>query len=632
MKDDEKKYLDLLAEKYENRQAVMTEIINLNAIMNLPKGTEHFMSDLHGEYEAFLHILNNCSGVIKEKIDLLFGGEKSERERRELCTLIYYPKEKLALLKEKDDDGIITEDWYRMTLRDLVAVAKMLSSKYTRSKVRKAMPKEFSYIIDELIHVQKDEDGNQYRYHEKIYDTIISLGNADDFIIALAALIKRLAVDHLHIVGDIYDRGGDADKIMDLLMEYHSVDIEWGNHDILWMGAACGSKACIANLLRVNLKYKNTRILENRYGISLRNLMLFGISKYHEEDPVEAAYKAISIIAFKLEGKIILRHPEYNMDDRLLLHKIKDSAIEIDGKKYEIDETAFPTVDFSGRTEGNPYGNCYDLTDEEARLMHELKKEFKSSRELRRHMAFLYDNGSLYKIYNGNLIFHGCVPLTEDGDFAVLDIEGQKVRGRELYKRAEETARRAFYDGNSQDDLDFMWFLWGGELSPLCGRKIKTFERMFISDESTWEEQRNPYDSLKNDYHICDRVLREFGLYGEESHIINGHTPVRAISGENPVKAGGRLIVIDGGFNKAMHKRTGLAGYTLIFNSHGLRLKSHRPFESVAKVLSEDQDIESSSEIIWQSPRRLLVKDTDIGAGIKTEIDDLTRLIKYKPT
>lgn len=468
------KYLKLLKQNYSSSQDVIREIVNLSAIINLPKGTEFFLSDIHGEYEAFLHIMNNCSGVIKEKVDLIFKDTISDYDRQELCTLIYYPREKMALL---DEQGKIDSDWYAMTLNQLILVAKLLSSKYTRSKVRKALPKEYAYIIDELLHAQEDEDANQVRYHKQILKTIIDLEDADEFIIALSALIKRLAVDHLHIVGDVFDRGGSADKILDLLYDYHSLDIEWGNHDILWMGAACGNDACICNVIRNNLKYNNVEILENAYGISLRQLMLFGMKTYGIEDGIEAA-------------------------------------------------------------------------------------------------------------------------------------------------------RAAYVDNPYKDDVDFMWFLWGGEKSPLCGRMLKTFEMEYVTDKSLWTEPSNPYYSRYYDKSFCCQILHEFGLYDDDAHIINGHTPVHAIEGENPVRANGKLFVIDGGFCRAMNKKTGIAGYTLIYNSHGLRLKAHTPFTSVEDALINNTDIETSSEVEENDKRRMLVKDTDIGKRLIGEIDDLHKLLE----
>jgi len=579
------KYLKLLKQNYSTSQSVIREIINLSAITNLPKGTEFFLSDIHGEYDAFLHIMNNCSGVIKEKVDLIFENTLSEFDRQELCTLIYYPREKMTILSEH---GRIDDDWYSMTLNYLIMLAKLLSSKYTRSKVRKALPEDYAYIIDELLHAQKNEDTNKVSYHKHILQTIIDLDDADEFIIALSALIKRLAVDHLHIVGDIFDRGGKADKIIDLLLDYHSLDIEWGNHDILWMGAVCGNDACICNVIRNNLKYGNVEILENAYGISLRPLILFGMSKYGINDGIQAALAAIKVILFKLEGQLIKRHPEYGMDDRLLLEHIdkEKGIVKIDGKEVVLKTTLFPTI------------------------------------------KFLYDKGSMYNVYNRNLIYHGCVPVDENGIFDMLLINGRYYHGKALLDICEVKARAAYVDNPNMDDVDFMWFLWGGEKSPLCGRKLKTFERDYIEDKSFWHEKSNPYYSRYYDESFCSQILHEFGLYDAHSHIINGHTPVHAIDGEAPIRANGRLFVIDGGFCRAMNKTTGIAGYTLIFNSHGLRLKAHTPFTSVEDVLINNTDIKSESEIVEKDTYRMFVKDTDIGKKLLEDISDLKKLLE----
>ena len=562
--ENNKKYLKLLAQKYPTKQAVSSEIINLSAICNLPKGTEHFMSDIHGEYEAFCHILNNCSGVIHEKVDLLFRDTLSNVERQEICTLIYYPKEKLEMLHKECE---LPEEWYRMMLGNLIEVAKLLSSKYTRSKVRKAMPKEFAYIIDELLHVQKDEDDNQVRYHKVILDTILNIHNGDEFIIALANLIKRLAVDHLHIVGDIFDRGPCADMILDLLMEHHSLDIEWGNHDILWMGAACGNKASIANVIRNNLKYDNTRILENGYGISLRNLALFGEKTYKDKEPMDAALKAISVILFKLEEQIICRHPEYEMNERLLLSKInlndftiKTANSDLNNKNtitantdiknnynkndtdtvsdsncnsdcnptellYKLSDTDLPTI--------NP-DNPLALTEQENAIMDELQAAFIGSNRLQKHIKFLYEKGSMYKIFNNNLLYHGCVPLDEYGNFDGITLDGVVYQGKKYLDYADKMARLAYLDNDNENALDFMWFLWAGHKSPLCGRVIKTFERSMINDENTWHEPTNPYYRFYHTEKTCNMILHEFGLFSPESHIINGHTPVKTIEGESP--------------------------------------------------------------------------------------------------
>ena len=611
------KYLKLLKQNYSTSQSVIREIINLSAIINLPKGTEFFLSDIHGEYEAFLHIMNNCSGVIKEKVDLIFKDVLSEFDRQELCTLIYYPREKMTILSET---GRIDDDWYTMTLNYLIQLAKLLSSKYTRSKVRKALPEDYAYIIDELLHAQKNEDTNKVSYHRHILQTIIDLDDADEFIIALSALIKRLAVDHLHIVGDIFDRGGSADKIIDLLMNYHSLDIEWGNHDILWMGAACGNDACICNVIRNNLKYGNVEILENAYGISLRPLMLFGMSKYGIKDGIQAALAAIKVILFKLEGQLIKSHPEYGMDDRLLLEHINptDGTVTIEGKEIPLKTNVFPTLDVN---------NPYELSDEENEIVLKLHRSFVSGQRLNKHIKFLYDKGSMYNVYNRNLIFHGCVPVDDNGIFDMLFINGKYYHGKALLDICEEKARAAYIDNPNTDDVDFMWFLWGGEKSPLCGRVVKTFERDYIENKNFWKEKSNPYYSKYYDESFCSQILHEFGLYDVHSHIINGHTPVHAVDGENPVRANEKLFVIDGGFCRSMNKTTGIAGYTLIFNSHGLRLKAHTPFTSVEDALMNNTDIESESEIIEKDVYRMFVRDTDIGKKLQEDIADLKKLL-----
>ena len=625
MPSDHEKYLDLLRTKYPTPQSVRTEIINMSAILNLPKGTEHFMSDLHGDFEAFYHILNSCSGVIREKIRLIFSDELSDSEIYELATLVYYPEEKMHLLKK---EGRINDGWYRVTLNELIRLARQLSSKYTRSKVRKAMPKDFAYIIDELIHMQKDEDDNQVRYHQEIIDTIISLHNADEFIKALSSLIKRLAVDHLHIVGDIFDRGPSADHIMDLLMHHHSLDIQWGNHDILWMGAACGSRACVANVLKNNLKYKNTEILEKGYGISLRRLMLFGMKYYPSDDPIDSAYRAVSIIALKLEGQIIADHPDYDMAERNMLSKTDWDSYSVDG--YSLNTHDFPTID-----KNDPCA----LSDDEEKIIDAAADDFRNSSRLQMHVQFLYDKGSMYLIHNGNLLYHGCIPMNEDGNFSGITHDGHTYKGREYLDMAEKRARRAWKKSHAtgilephmseeqKNDLDFMWFLWGGPKSPLCGRILKTFEREFIDDSSSWNEPQDPYYTFYRDRRTCDMILREFGLYGEHTHIINGHTPVHVKDGEQPVRADGRLYVIDGGFSNPMHKTTGIAGYTLIYNSHGLRLKAHQPFQGVEAALSGNVDIESDSRLVEKNENRILVADSDNGEKIKEQIADLRELL-----
>lgn len=614
--DEKRKYLKLLAEKYPSIPAVSREIINLKAILNLPKGTEHFMSDLHGEYDAFCHILNNCSGVIREKVDLVFHDKLNDSECREICTLIYYPEEKLERIHSEHKN---TPEWYKMTLQTLIDLAKMLSSKYTRSKVRKALPSEFSYIIDELLHAQPDEDDNQLVYHAKIIDSIIATENGDDFINALAASIKRLAVDHLHIVGDIFDRGAGADQIVELLMRYHSLDIQWGNHDILWLGAASGSRACVAAAVRNNIKYNNMGILENGYAISLRPLTLFAEKTYAEVEPTTAALKAISVILFKLEGQLIGRHPEYKMEHMLLLDKVdfNDGTVKIGDKIYKMTDTDFPTVD-----KNDPY----TLTDEENEIIDTLTDSFTDSERLRRHAEFLYAKGSMYCLFNQNLLFHGCVPLDSDGNFDGVTVHGRTYTGKAYMDYSDQTARRAYFVGDD-DSLDFMWYLWCGEKSPLFGRKMRTFERTFIDDPSLWQEEKNPYYMHYKTERTCTMILREFGLFSPLSHLINGHTPVRLSKGEKPVNANKRLIVIDGGFCQAYQKTTGIAGYTLIYNSHGMRIKSHQPFESVQKALEENKDIESTSNAFETEQKRVMVKDTDNGKRITETIEELNLLL-----
>ena len=611
-------WIKLLKEKYPTKQAVCREIINLTAIINLPKGTEHFMSDIHGEYEAFLHIMNNCSGVIREKVRMLFSETLSVREQQEICTLIYYPRE---VMNRKRNLHELSEDWYRLMLNYLLELAKMVSSKYTRSKVRRALPKEFGDIIDELLHFMPDEDDNQIRYHRQILDTIIGIENSEEFIVALAELIKRLAVDHLHIVGDIFDRGGDADKILDLLMEYHSLDIEWGNHDILWMGAACGNEASIATVVKNNMKYNNIQILESGYGISLRSLVLFGEKTYPELEVMEAAQKALSIILFKLEGQTILRHPEYNMQDRLLLDKIdyENKTVVSQQMTYAMKDTDFPTVDRE---------HPYELTEGEQKVIQDLKFSFLNSHRLQKHVDFLFEKGCMYKRYNENLLYHGCIPLDEQGNFDGIEIDGNTYMGREYLDYAERIVRKVRKGEAGQDGLDFMWYLWTGKKSPLCGRNIKTFERTFIQDKTAWKEPTDPYYKFYHTEKTCNMILREFGLFSPLSHIINGHTPVKTVEGEEPVRANGKLIVIDGGFSQAYHKTTGIAGYTLIYNSHGMRIKAHQPFESVEKVLEENKDIESTSTMFETEADRIMVGDTDEGKEIKEEIQMLKKLLE----
>ena len=612
----ERKYLELLAEKFPTTQSVFTEVINLEAILNLPKGTEHFVSDVHGEYEAFEHILNNCSGVIRERVGQAFAMELTRDEQADLCTLIYYPELKLRRLREQDR---LTSEWYAITLTRLVRLARRLSGSYTRSKVRKAMPVAYAYIIDELLHISPDERETRLAYHQRIIDTIVDTGSADDFVCSLAALIKRLAVDHLHVVGDVFDRGPHADKIMERLMAYHSIDVQWGNHDIVWMGAAAGSYACLAAVIRNNIHYDSLKILESAYGVSLRELALFAEATYRADDGMSPVEKAISVILFKLEGQTIRRHPNWHMDDRLLLeHVDAERGVDVvDGREYELRTRDFPTLEADG-----PYA----LTPEEQRVMDNLMNAVRSSDKLRRHVGFLFEHGSTYLVHNGNVLFHACVPMNEDGSFCAVNHQGQMLSGRAYYDYADRLARRAWHE-HDQVSLDWMWYLWCGRFSPLSGRVVKTFERTYFADRSTWEEPRDPYFSHTEDPAMCARVLEEFGADVERGVIINGHTPVHAAAGESPVKAGGRLVVIDGGFCQAYHSTTGIAGYTLIADPEGMRIKAHRPFGSIADVLDLNADIVSDDDRFQRNPRPLFIGDTDTGADIRGQIADLRALL-----
>ena len=610
------KYLTLLSHQFPNQQAVFTEIINLQAILNLPKGTEHFMSDLHGEYEAFMHILNNCSGVVREHVDEIFGDELTSEQKGELCTLIYYPSEKIARVRAARLDS---PSWYKENLDNLIQIARALSSRYTRSKVRKAIPHDYAYIIDELLHTHPDENNYRVRYHERIIDSILETASADDFIRSLSALIKRLAVDHLHLVGDVFDRGGGAAKIMDSLMEYHSLDIQWGNHDILWMGAAAGEPACIASVLRNNLRYDNYEILENDYGISLRELVAFADRTYRDDEACSPLIKAINVLLFKLEGQIIQRHPEFDMEDRLLLDKIDvdRGTVSIAGTEHALNTRDFPTLDPE---------HPYRLTDEEQRIVDKLIYEFTSDDRLCRHVEFLYSHGTIYLARNGNLLFHGCVPMNEDGTFSSMNCMGTWRAGRDYLDFCDHIARKAWRD-RSQEALDWMWYLWIGFKSPISGRVVKTFERSYIDDRSTWEEPMDPYFELTHDIYACDAIMREFGLMPGYGHIINGHTPVKTKKGEQPIRADGRLLVIDGGFCQAYHPKTGIAGYTLISSSRGMRLKAHEAFKSVEEALTRNADIQSETNRFDVATRRLMVSDTDTGEVIRGQINDLRLLL-----
>ena len=640
---EELRYLTLLASQYPTIRDASREIIRLQSVLNLPKGCEHFISDVHGEYEAFLHVLNSCSGAIKEKLDSLFSAGMTRAGREELATLIYYPEEKLEDLKSGIAD---MDEWCNITIHRLAEVCRLVAARYTRSKVRQALPADYSYLIEELLHTRR-EDADEKDYFESIISTIIDTGQASSFISAICGVIKRLAVDRLHLVGDIFDRGPRADIIMDSLLEYHSVDIQWGNHDVLWMGAASGSRTLVATVLSNSIHYNNLEVVETGYGISLRPLSVFAnevyqncdvsrfavkltgdsAAQYTEKDKLLSArmHKAITVILFKLEGQKILRHPEYGMDDRLLLDKIdyEDRSITIDGVKYHLEDCDFPTVD-----PADPYA----LTAEETAVIDQLTASVLHSEKLQRHVRFLYSKGSLYKIHNGNILFHGCIPMDPDGSLLTFTLDDRERAGKEFLDFADTAARQAYYlplgSKERQLGMDFLWFLWAGRNSPIFGRdRMTTFERRLIQDESSWTEPKNPYYSLYNDPAICESILKEFGLEGRHSHIINGHVPVKARKGESPIKGGGRLIVIDGGFCKAYQSTSGIAGYTLTFNSHCLQIIAHQPFAGKERAVRENYDMAHSSTVFERLDSRMKVADTDEGRQIQSQIIDLRRLL-----
>ena len=640
---DRLRYLQLLAKQYPTVQSASTEIIRLRAILNLPKGTEHFMSDIHGEYEAFLHILNSSSGEVKVKLNDLFADSMSLKERNDLATLIYYPTEKLALVA---DEGTDLDSWYTATLNRLVELCRHVSQKHTRNKIRSYMPAEYAEIIDELIHLT-DRDGFRRSQYESIIDTIIRIGQAPNVIEAICVVIKALTCDYLHIVGDIFDRGPRADIVMDSLMECHHVDIQWGNHDVLWMGAASGSRTMVATVLSNSIHYNNLDVIETGYGISLRPLSVFAnevykhsdthcfhvkltgeaASQYSEKDKLLSArmYKAITIILFKLEGQKLLRCPEFKMEDRLLLDKIDydNRTVSINGKDYPMEDCDFPTVDPA---------NPYELTAEEDAVIQQLTESFRHSEKLQKQIRFLYAKGSLYKVHNGNLLFHGCIPMDADGSLTRFTIGGRERSGRAFMDYADRLARKAYYDKRGTPErrfgLDFLWWLWAGRNSPIYGRdKMTTFERRFIKDESAWTEPKNAYYSFYHDPAVCAMLLAEFGLTGAHSHIINGHVPVRAGRGESPIKGGGRLLVIDGGFSKAYQPTSGIAGYTLIFNSRHFRMVSHQPFPGKWNAIHRNDDIENDSVIFEVMEERMHVAHTDEGRELQLYVDDLMDLL-----
>ncbi len=610
-----KEYLELLSEKYPNEAAVCSELIHLNAVLSLPKGTEHFISDLHGEYAAVSHILNNCSGVILEKVERLFSEELGEAGCHALCSLIYYPQEELKLLRERGElDAAKLKD----ILSRLRTLAELLSGKYTRGYVRERMPAGWEFVLDELLHVQRDEEANQLRYHDAILTAIVDTGSAGSVIAALALLIKRLAVDRLHVVGDIFDRGPDPAGLIEHLMRHPNLDIQWGNHDILWLGAGAGSPACIATVLRISTDYHNEATLERSYGISLRRFAEFCVKVYGDAEPA-TVHQAISVLGAKLEGQVIRRHPGYGMDGRLLLDKVdwENYTVRLPSGVYPLKTRLFPTVDPA---------DPYRLSPEEQELMDEYVELFTGSRTLRRHLDFVYRYGSTYLCCNGNLLYHGCIPMTEDGRFASVRHGGKYYAGKALLDYADQVVKAAWARGN-KSALDMMWYLWCGKDSPFSGREFHTFERAFVEDQSTWAEPKNPYFLHWENEEMVSMILGEFGLDAVSGRIINGHTPVKAAKGESPIKAGGKLFIIDGGFCKAYQKTTGIAGYTLIYNSHGLRLKSHRPFQGVGRVLSENVDMESNSLPVETFPKRRYIADTDRGRELQRRQEALKALL-----
>lgn len=642
MDELELKYLKSLSKQYPTIAEASTEIINLQAILNLPKGTEHFMTDIHGEYEQFNHVLKNGSGSVRRKIDEEFGNTLSIKDKKSLATLIYYPSEKLEIVLQQEDESSI-EDWYKITLHRLVQITKRVSSKYTRSKVRKALPKDFSYIIEELI-TEKAEVQDKEAYYNEIIHTIIRIGRAQEFIIALSNLIQRLVIDHLHIVGDIFDRGPGPHVILDTLCQYHSVDVQWGNHDIVWMGAASGHLACIANVVRMAARYGNLDTLEEGYGINLIPLATFALDTYRDTDCEAFAikyntdydtkdlsldmkmHKAISIIQFKLEGQLIMRRPEFAMEDRMLLHRIdyENKALVVDGVSYAMKDVDFPTVNRE---------RPYELTKEEEQLMERLRQAFVKCEKLQKHVRFLFSKGGLYKVYNSNLLYHGCVPMDEEGNFNEVNVYGEHFSGKELYDVLEHYARKGYYAHNNlQEKLkgkDIIWYIWAGPNSPVFGKdKMATFERYFLEDKETHKETKNAYYRLLDNEEVINRILREFGLNEEHSHIVNGHVPVELKKGESPVKCGGKLLIIDGGFSKAYQDKTGIAGYTLVVNSHGMRLVAHEPFESTEAAILHESDIFSDSIIIETKSTRQKISDTDIGTELRESIHQLEELLQ----
>lgn len=631
-------YLELLSQKFPTTRQAASEVINLKSILNLPKGTEHFLTDLHGEYEAFNHVMKNASGIIKRKINDVLGKTLSQGDIAELASLIYYPEEKLQLIQEKEED---LAGWYEITIYRLIQVCRDASSKYTRSKVRKALPQDFAYIIQELLH-EDEERFNKKEYYSKIIKTIVELGSADDFIISIASVIQRLTVDHLHIIGDVYDRGPGPHFIMDTLMHHHSVDIQWGNHDIIWMGAAAGDRACIANVVRICLRYANMDILEEGYGINLFPLATFAMNAYRDDDCsrlkpklsngdivsdsdldiLSQMHKAITMIQFKLEHAIVMNHPEYEMEHRLLLDKIDyvNHTITIDNEEYILNAEHFPTVDPSAP---------WRLTEEEKITIDKLRYSFLKSEKLQRHIRFLFAKGGMYLAYNSNLLFHASLPMNQDGTFKTLNLNGLELSGKELLDKMDQWAREAYFDREKRNNrTDFLWYLWCHQDSPLFGKdKMATFERYFIDDKKPHKERYTPYFTIVTHEKTARMILEEFGLDPDKGHIVNGHVPVKTGKGESPIKANGKLLVIDGGFAKAYQNETGIAGYTLIYNSYGLQLISHEPFESVEKSITEGIDIRSTLSVVEKVVERQKISDTDNGELLKKQIYYLEMLL-----
>lgn len=631
--------LKSLAREYPNSAAAATEIINLQSILNLPKATEHFLTDIHGEDEQFRHVLRNGSGSVHYKIEEVFGHTISTKDKKSLATLIYYPEEKLEIVQKEEEN---LTDWYKITLHRLVQLVKRVSSKYTRSKVRKALPKDFAYVIEELI-AEKEEIQDKEAYYNEIIHTIIRIGRAPQFIEALCHLTQRMVVDHLHIVGDIFDRGDGAHSIMDMLCEYHSVDIQWGNHDIVWMGAACGHWACIANVIRSAATYGNLSTLEDGYGINLLPLAAFALETYGDDSCETFAirhntnyntkdlsldqkmHKAIAVMKFKLDGQVIMRNPWFKMDDRLVLNQIdyEKGTITLGGKEYALLDNHFPTIDPQ---------EPYRLSEAESLVMERLAGAFVRCEKLQRHVKFMYSKGGMYKIYNGNLLYHGCVPMDENGELSKVQVFDEEYAGKELYDVLEHYAKRGYYakDVNErQAGQDVLWYIWNGPGSPVFGKdKMTTFERYLVAEKETHKEKKNSYYRLLEEEAVVNRILDDFGLDKANAHIINGHVPVEQIHGESPIKCGGKLLVIDGGFSKAYHKKTGNAGYTLVCNSRGMRLVAHKPFESTREAIINETDIVSEAIVVEKFPYRKLVNDTDIGTALRERIYYLEQLLE----